>query len=268
MDKIDYTDKDSWPECVKSLPLHKFDPNKKYSLEKHLYWGNQPIASAGNLIGVTGREGSRKSLFARCAAAAALGATDIDSTLNFNWNPWRERMRYFEMDTEQSQDDHIVLHRKFLKMCNLPLENDLTAAFELQAYEYNELYTQLSFYLELHSRHQDPFSIVLIDQLADLVPDENDREYAKHIVTQLLSFAKRYNLIIFVIMHTNRGGIEANGSLGSVLQKKAQAMFRIDYDSDTKYSTVHHVKTRVGRPIENFQFWHNERGMPEIITNG
>lgn len=64
---------------------------------------------------------------------------------------------------------------------------------------------------------------VVIDGLHDLLIDENSRLEVKRIDSLLKRLTNDYNVTVIAVLHTNRGGIDTVGSLGSKMDKVCDA---------------------------------------------
>lgn len=75
---------------------------------------------------------------------------------------------------------------------------------------------------------------IIIDGLLELVIDENSPNEAKKIDTMLKRIGNKYGVTVLAVLHTNRGGNDTNGKLGSRMDKTADSTLLIKKSKDQK----------------------------------
>lgn len=73
---------------------------------------------------------------------------------------------------------------------------------------------------------------IVIDGLLDLVVDENSAIETKVIDTLLKEITNEYHINVIGVLHTNRGGNDTNGKLGSKMDKTADSTLLIKKDKE------------------------------------
>jgi hypothetical protein len=109
---------------------------------------------------------------------------------------------------------------------------------------------------------------VLIDGVADMVPDVNDPGYCNAFVAELHDLAIKNDCPIVGVIHFNPGGEKTRGHLGSQLERKAETNLRLDKENGI--TSVWSDKQRRA-PIPkgtgpSFQ-WSDEAGMHVTIES-
>jgi len=109
--------------------------------------------------------------------------------------------------------------------------------------------------------------IVIIDGIADLLPDINDGPKATDLMEQLLQLADEYNCNITTIIHLNRTGEKSNlrGWLGSVMLQKSYEVFVCEKLYGTPIMSVEMSTSRRNYLDEKLYYKVNALGIPYAI---
>ena len=109
--------------------------------------------------------------------------------------------------------------------------------------------------------------IVIIDGIADLLPDINDGPKATDLMEQLLQLADEYNCNITTIIHLNRTGEKSNlrGWLGSVMLQKSYEVFVCEKLYGTPIMSVEMSTSRRNYLDEKLYYKVDALGIPYII---
>lgn len=109
--------------------------------------------------------------------------------------------------------------------------------------------------------------IVIIDGIADLLPDINDGPKATDLMEQLLQLADEYNCNITTIIHLNRTGEKSNlrGWLGTVMLQKSYEVFVCEKLYGTPIMSVEMSTSRRNYLDEKLYYKVDALGIPYII---
>lgn len=227
------------------------------------------IGSPGNLLGITGSEGSGKSNFLGGMLAGALAkpvqesdgrAVDSLGTRVLS-NRTGKSVLYF--DTEQSEDQ---LYRNLtivLQRCELNSPPDWFKAYCLTNLSRRE---RLQVILQSVDQFHHQFSgvhLIVIDGIGDLIGSLNDERESISLIEELHRMAGIYQTCILCVLHLVPNGVKLRGHLGSELQRKSAGILCIEKEENTDVSCVRALKVRSGSPLDVplIQFaWDKEKG--------
>jgi hypothetical protein len=164
------------------------------------------------------------------------------------------------IDTEQSEFDVQRVAKRIPEMLDEVPDN-----FNIYALRTANTANRLIELENAIKRHHADISFVVIDGIADLVMDINDRAECVRVITKLMQWSTQYNIHIHCVLHENKGSTDARGHLGTEMTNKSETVLRIEKDpSDPmNLSKVSGEYTR-GIGFEDFVFRIDERGLPII----
>lgn len=224
-----------------------------------------PLGTQGNLLCVSGGEGTGKSNFVGSLISGSLNCAqkEID-TLGITLSPNMKNKAVLLYDTEQSEVQLYKNSVNILRRAKLDKMPETFKAYSL---------TSMSRSVRLHSiiESMDRFyhyyggiHMVVIDGIADLIRGANDEGESISIVEELYRLAGIYNTCIVCVLHFIPNGMKLRGHLGSELQRKAAAILSIERDDDSGTSVIKALKVRDGSPLDvpMIQFaWDKEAAM-------
>lgn len=224
-----------------------------------------PLGTQGNLLCVSGGEGTGKSNFVGSLISGSLNCAqkEID-TLGITLSPNMKNKAVLLYDTEQSEVQLYKNSVNILRRAKLDKMPETFKAYSL---------TSMSRSVRLHSiiESMDRFyhyyggiHMVVVDGIADLIRGANDEGESISIVEELYRLAGIYNTCIVCVLHFIPNGMKLRGHLGSELQRKAAAILSIERDDDSGTSVIKALKVRDGSPLDvpMIQFaWDKEAAM-------
>lgn len=239
--------------------------NPPASVETVVSINDVPLGTQGNLLCITGGEGSGKSNYAASLIAGAMnkGNKDID-TLGTSILPNNSNNAVLLYDTEQSE---VQLYKNSLNILKRNRQDSMPEYFKaycLTGMSRNErlqaiIQSMDKYYYEFGGIH-----LVIIDGIADLIGSANDEAESLRIVDELYRLAGIYKICIICVLHFVPNGLKLRGHLGSELQRKAAAIISIEKDDDPNISVIKALKVRDGSPLDVplIQFaWNKDEGM-------
>lgn len=223
------------------------------------------IGSPGNLLGITGSEGSGKSNFLGGMVAGALADDShfVGDSLGtrVSTNVKKKAVLYF--DTEQSEDQLYRNLQIVLKRCQRTNPPDWFKAYCLTNLSRRE---RLQVILQSVDKFHHQFGgihLVVIDGIGDLIGSLNDERESISLVEELHRMAGIYQTCVLCVLHLVPNGIKLRGHLGSELQRKSSGILCIEKDDHTDVSCVKALKVRCGSPLDVplVQFaWDRDKG--------
>ncbi len=208
------------------------------------------VGSPGNIVGITGTEGSGKSNFIAGVISGCLNPDSNIDTLGMTIQGNISSKAVIIYDTEQSEHQ---LYKNIDSVRRRAFLNDLPTwfkAFSLVSLNRKERLKTIiesidNFYYEFKGIH-----LIVIDGIADLIGSVNDEEQSVDLINKLFQLAGYYNTLIVCVLHLNPGGLKLRGHLGSELQRKASGVLSVERRKDQANSTVKALKLREANPMD------------------
>ncbi len=228
-----------------------------------------PLGTNGNLLCITGGEGSGKSNFVGALIAGALNIynKEID-TLGVSVKPTENQQPILLYDTEQSSSQ---LYKNSVNMQCRAKRESTPEEFHPYAFTCISRETRLQTIVEgldLFFHKNNGIHLVVIDGIADLISGANNEMESVALVEELYRLAAIYNTCIVCVLHFVPNGLKLRGHLGSELQRKAAAILSIERENSGNTSLVKALKVRDGSPLDIpiIQFaWNKSVGMHTYI---
>lgn len=225
--------------------------NPPASVQTIISINDVPLGTQGNLLCITGGEGSGKSNYAGSLIAGAMNTNQqaID-TLGTSVSPNKQSKAVLLYDTEQSE---VQLYKNSLNI--LKRSKQSTIPFYLKAYCLTGMSRseRLQAIVQSMDKYYYQFGgihLVVIDGIADLIGSANDEAESLRIVDELYRLAGIYKTCIICVLHFVPNGLKLRGHLGSELQRKAAAIVSIEKDDDPNISVIKALKVRDGSPLD------------------
>lgn len=234
-------------------------PNTLFMLcqEKQKYIG---LGGDGDLVNFFGREKTRKSAAAACAASCFLKGGSSESLL---FKADFDGRNLIHFDTEQSEYYHHKLCKQMMFQAGLTTDVHPSNFFSFHVMPYTKI-DRLNFMR--YSIDKTPnIGCVFIDGIVDLCRNYNDLEESSDLVTFIMNMAAKRNFLVLDVLHNARSTGSARGHLGTELLNKAQCNINITKEEDSRHSTLKIQSIRGDSAPKDFDFWHNDMGDLEIF---
>ncbi len=227
--------------------------------------GDVPLGTQGNILCITGGEGTGKSNYVAALIAGSIREDDqtID-TLGVHVRNNSDNKAILLYDTEQSEVQLFKNVSNLLKRAKLNEKPEELRAFSLTGMSRKERLQAIVQSMDKYYYEYEGIQLVIIDGIADLVLSANDEAESIRIVDELYRLAGIYRTCIICVLHFVPNGLKLRGHLGSELQRKAAAIMSIELDNEPSVSVVKALKVRDGSPLDVplMQFsWDKEIGM-------
>ena len=266
---LDYLDT-IYSETMSALKSCEVDFNNPPPVAQMVVSVNDvPLGTQGNILCITGGEGTGKSNYVTALIAGAIGQSDknkdkVMDTLGVSVCENSKRKAILFYDTEQSEVQTYKNITNLLRRCGRETMPEYLKAYCLTGMSRKErlqaiIQSMDKFHYQFRGIH-----MVVIDGIADLIKGANDETESIAVVEELYRLAGIYNTCIVTILHFIPSGLKLRGHLGSELQRKAAAILSIEKDTDPSVSVVKALKVRDGSPLDVpiMQFaWNKDAGM-------
>lgn len=223
-----------------------------------------PFGTEGNLLCITGGEGSGKSNYVGALISGSLtelqGNSFLGSTIQENY----QRHAVLLYDTEQSMNQ---LHKNtsvILRRAGCQIPPDYFKVYCLNSVARKERLRVITESMDKYYYQYGGLHLVVIDGIADLIQSVNDEMDSVELIDELYRLAGIYNTCIVCVVHLVPNGMKIRGHLGSEISRKAAGILSIDRDEKKNVSCVKAIKVRDGSPLDVFPIefgWDKEKGM-------
>lgn len=225
-----------------------------------------PLGTQGNLLCITGGEGTGKSNYVAALIAGAVkpeNAEGIDTLgVSIEGNPKGKAVLFY--DTEQSEVQLYKNVSTLLRRCGRDTMPEWFKAYCLTGMSRKERLKSIVLSMDKFHYQYGGIHLVVIDGIADLIRCANDEAESIAVVEELYRLAGIYNTCIVTVLHFIPNELKLRGHLGSELQRKAAAILSIEKDTKPAVSVVKALKVRDGSPLDVplMQFaWDKEKAM-------
>lgn len=234
---------------LKSCEIDFNNPPEK--AEEVIFAGDVPLGTQGNILCITGGEGTGKSNYVAALVAGSIikGNNPID-TLGVNVRDNSDSKAVLLYDTEQSEVQLFKNVTNLLKRAKLKDKPVELHAFSLTGMSRKERLQSIVQSMDKYHYEYEGIHLVVIDGIADLVLSANDEAESIRIVDELYRLAGIYRTCIVCVLHFVPNGLKLRGHLGSELQRKAAAILSIELDKEPSVSVVKALKVRDGSPLD------------------
>lgn len=248
---------------LKSCEIDFNNPPAK--AEEVISAGDVPLGTQGNILCITGGEGTGKSNYvAALIAGSIIKDNRTIDTLGVNVRDNSDGKAVLLYDTEQSEVQLFKNVSNLLKRARLNEKPEELRAFSLTGMSRKERLQAIVQSMDKYHYEYEGIRLVVIDGIADLVLSANDEAESIRIVDELYRLAGIYRTCIVCVLHYVPNGLKLRGHLGSELQRKAAAIMSVELDNKPSVSVVKALKVRDGSPLDVplMQFsWDKELGM-------
>lgn len=224
-----------------------------------------PLGTQGNLLCITGGEGTGKSNYVAALIAGAIRPQETETdTLGVAVSGNVRNKAVLFYDTEQSEVQLYKNVGNLLRRCALDAMPECFKAYCLTGMSRKERLKSIVLSMDKYHYQYGGIHLVVIDGIADLIRCANDEAESIAVVEELYRLAGIYNTCIVTVLHFIPNGLKLRGHLGSELQRKAAAILSIEKDSNPAVSVVKALKVRDGSPLDVpiMQFaWNREKAM-------
>ena len=211
-----------------------------------------PLGTQGNLLCITGGEGTGKSNYVAALIAGAVkpeNAEGIDTLgVSIEGNPKGKAVLFY--DTEQSEVQLYKNVSTLLRRCGRDTMPEWFKAYCLTGMSRKERLKSIVLSMDKFHYQYGGIHLVVIDGIADLIRCANDEAESIAVVEELYRLAGIYNTCIVTVLHFIPNRLKLRGHLGSELQRKAAAILSIEKDSNPAVSVVKALKVRDGSPLD------------------
>lgn len=248
---LDYLDS-IYSETMSALRSCEVDFNNPPPIAQMIVSVNEvPLGTQGNLLCVTGGEGTGKSNYIAALIAGAIRQADkVVDTLGVSVCENSKQKAILFYDTEQSEVQTYKNITNLLRRSGRETMPEYFRAYCLTGMSRKERLQSIIQSMDRFHYQYQGIHMVVIDGIADLIKGANDEAESIAVVEELYRLAGIYKTCIITVLHFIPNGLKLRGHLGSELQRKAAAILSIEKDNDPAISVVKALKVRDGSPLD------------------
>lgn len=212
-----------------------------------------PLVAKKELLVIAGEKKARKSLLISSICASRFVESQRKRVLGFELE-MDQPILYF--DTEMSMARIAKNRKKYLKVAGFDWDKDDPnfIQYSLKGYSPHTMVQMIRSTIEKMVRDDNPPGVVIIDQIADLLPgrDENDKLAASDIIDHINDWVDLSGALVIASIHLNRANGLSNGKMGSLIDQKADCQLKLTLVDKT-------WETELSQPLAR------EERMPDLI---
>lgn len=208
------------------LQARKYDPNRQPQPEQvTLTIGGKKVGSLQNLVTLTGKQKNGKSRFTGATIASGVAHKEI---FEIRLRTPHNRPRIALFDTEQSDYDFYKQMNAIKDFAGLDYLPGTFDAFNTREDDPHEQIKMICKYLEANP----DCATVFIDGILDLLISFNDERESKNLINLIKRITKIHNCLIVGIMHRGKGNDLTLGHLGSMADRVAQSVLKVEKNKE------------------------------------
>lgn len=213
---------------------------------------NVPLGTQGNILCITGGEGTGKSNYASAIVSGTIAGENTEpDTLGLTVQPNIKGLAALLYDTEQSENQIYKNTESLLKRSTIHEKPDWLKVYYLTAMSRKERLQAIQDSMDYYYHFYGGIHLVVIDGIADLIRSTNDEIESVALVEELYRLAAIYKTCIICVLHFVPNSYKLRGHLGSELQRKAATILSIEKDiANPEISIVKTLKVRDGSPLD------------------
>jgi hypothetical protein len=216
----------------------------------------ETIATAGDLIVFSGDVKTGKSSIQDPIIASAITKDGIinDQIEFVKVAANADRKAVIHFDTEQSKHKHFQKVNGILKRSNKDECPDHFLSYNIRELNLDEYQITTSSICEGAAEKFGGVHMIFIDGIADYVSSPNEETESNAIVKYFEQLAIKFECPVFVVIHTNPGGMKERGHLGSQCIRKAASVLTTKCEEDISYLEPKYLRNAGRGNVPTIQF--------------
>lgn len=238
-------------ELEKYASSHVYDiKNIPAEADSVLYLQELEIGSKGNIVSITGRSKSRKTVIASAIVSAMLA--ESNNFLTFS-SAVPKVDKILHLDTEQGYGHFYkavgrMLHDAKLKEPPARLVSHWSRDADVEF--------RVSFIEYLIQTHKP--GVFILDGVTDCVVDINSQEEAARLGQKLLTWSSVYNCLIICVIHVTKSTGYMTGAVGTWLEKKSETVIKVEVPDDNIWISNVSCQYSRNKPFAPFTIQYND----------
>ena len=243
-------------DLIKKAESYKYDYNKPPKVIDYIFQYNadgkgHPIAGAGMIGAIVGKQKSMKSTLITAVEAAAISGREY---IGFSFDLKDKVVLSF--DTEQPEYYFHQQRKAVHRLSGIYNNVNNYRAYRLRDFSKEDRIKVIDYYIKM----TDNVGLIVIDGLIDLCKDFNDNKEAEKLMQQVMSWTDQSGALCLCVLHLTKGQGFMRGHLGTELQNKCDFSIETELQDDG-FAKVYHRDARTPR-FPQFEFTRNQDGFP------
>lgn len=236
------------------IKAHSFDVTREPEEDDTiLYLQDIPIGSKENIITITGRSKSRKTVAASAIATAIFAGQHLGFSSDLP-----EDARILHIDTEQGYKHYYHSVKRIFDDAMVQVPTRFTSIHTRDA--------DIPLRLELLSHMVETIkpTVLIVDGVTDLVYDINSQEESTKIGELFLRLSSTHRMLIIAVIHTTKTTGFMTGAIGTILEKKSETVIKVELvEGDAMTSNISCQFSR-NKPFKDFAIRADDQGKYSI----
>lgn len=233
------------------LEQRRYDPNSEPQPEQViLKIGGKKVGALQNLVTLTGKQKNGKSRYIGATIAAGLTGSELFQ-IQLILPPRRRKICLF--DTEQSDFD---FSRSMKQVKQFAGAEVLPPTFEAFNTREDDPAIQIQM-IETYLQNTPECSVIIVDGVLDLLMSYNNEEESKRLANFIKRCTKIYNCLMIGVLHRGKGNDLTIGHIGSMADRIAQSVLKVEKDKDRNTFTLSSDFMRSDEDFYPVQIWNN-----------
>ena len=185
-----------------------------------IFVNGKKVGSLGNIVAITGKPKSRKSVFIHAMLAGFICAKAI-----FNIECiLPEKSNIVFLDTEQSKQDLYTGVQRIKKAAGVTVLPNRLKIYRTRSLKTGENLTLLKTILQ----NDQNIKIIFIDGILDFINDMNNADECQEVISLFKKLTEDNNILIVLVLHDSKTSGQTLGHVGSSLERSAQSLLRVE----------------------------------------
>lgn len=211
---------------AQKLAARRFDPNVTQPPEQAiLKIDGKLIGALENIVGIVGLPKQGKSKYSAAIAAAALSG---ETVFGFDCHLPEGRGSLAYWATDESKYDFWRTTELIRTLSNNERVPENFHAYHVRRDEPRDILLMINEYLKT----TPDCSILLIDNIGDLLINFNDESQSKRVINFLKQWGDLHKVLIIALLHLGKGNMTSLGHLGAGLDRYAQSILKVEKDAE------------------------------------
>lgn len=205
--------------------------------EPLVHFSDKEVFHRANLLVLSGAPKSRKSCLAGIITAGAIRRESIGAVIESLYvSPNPDGHAVIFVDTENPQRIFQRNIKAILKLAGCDHRPDFFYPLHYRKHDKGKRRSRLDSAIRQATLKHNGIALIVIDGIADFIYDANDEKESAEITEWVCNLADGFNVGVIAILHLNKNTPTERGHLGSIMQRKADALIRVIKDGQASYT--------------------------------
>jgi hypothetical protein len=216
------------------------------------------ICTEGNITTVSGApKGGKTALIGILLAGAISKDGNVDGLEGLKVAPNIFGKAVIHFDTEQARHRQQSNTKTILKRAGYDTCPEYFRSYNIRELDLAEFFITTKNIAEAASQQFNGIHLMVVDGIADYIPDVNDQTQSNAIVKSFEELAIKYKVPVIVIVHTNPGTDKERGHLGSQCQRKSESVLIVKSENQISFVEPKFLRMAGKQNVPTIQFMYD-----------